>query len=141
MSREIKFRAWDSYARKYAYSDPQGITGWHHHRLELIGGKWMISFDRGMGDVVTREPEEVEQFTGLYDKNGVEIYIGDVMLLDLISGDRSSEVKICDVREIPVVRFFDEDGPHDGWEPLHAYVGKPDTCLEVIGHIHEAEEG
>lgn len=83
--------------------------------------------------------------THLQDRNKKEIFVGDLLVLDLISGDRFSEVKICDTREIPVVRFFEGEDPFDGWEPLHAYVGKHDTCLQICAEtkseIHERMAG
>ena len=113
--REIKFRAWDG--------EIQRMLG------PIECGEWTV-------EDLTTSTLAAMQYTGLKDKNGVEIFIGDILLLDLLSGDRHSEVIICEDREIPVVQYF----AYHGWEPLHAYVGKPDTCLQVIGNIHEDPE-
>jgi len=87
-------------------------------------------------DEILTIPVEFMQHTGLRDKNGGDIFIGDILKLDLLAGDIFSEVKVCLLREIPVVHYFQDHG----WEPLHAYVGKPDTCLEVVGNIYQHPE-
>jgi len=62
MKREIKFRAWDDGRRKYIYSD---------RHLSLT--TFFINIDR------RNIMFNLEQFTGLHDKNKKEIYEGDIL--------------------------------------------------------------
>jgi len=64
MSREIKFRAWNETAKMV---EP--------HMVSLDPTK--EKFDSK--DLVSEEGWTVMQFTGLHDKNGKEIYEGDVL--------------------------------------------------------------
>lgn len=58
--REIKFRAWD-----------KGLSKFHYPEL----------WDRSMPSN-WKEWYEITQFTGLHDKNGKEIYEGDIVVKD-----------------------------------------------------------
>lgn len=65
MNREIKFRAWDKRGKKYL-NNAQNI--------------WMNN--TCFGDLLASSNFEIEQFTGLKDSNGDDIYENDLVLLD-----------------------------------------------------------
>lgn len=104
--------------------------------------------------------DQKDQFTGLHDKNGKEIYEGDILQLHCGSEDGvveaakiKAEVKWHDIGfkvEIPdkVVRVNggSKDGEMVSWREIHTWVGMH-TCLlewtsklEVIGNIYQNPE-
>lgn len=64
MNREIKFRIWNDYDKKMIY--------WN----ELLKNKLANIF------TIPSYNKWLMQYTGLHDKNGKEIYEGDIVLLD-----------------------------------------------------------
>jgi len=104
--REIKFRAWDG--RKYVI----------YQIVEKDGTLYDADFGKQM---------EVQQFTGLYDKNGKEIYEGDVLGNDAGAPNQP-------------VEFSRGSFCLNGLEPLIGQKADWTRFLEVIGNIYENSE-
>lgn len=107
MSREIKFRSWDK-EEGFLYSDEVGLSEF---------------FD------ICECSKSIEQYTGLRDKNGVEIYGGDI-IVDPDFPNKQHEI-------------FYQDGAI-GYKALGDFYSVNILAqeyllktIEVIGNIHE----
>ena len=69
-NRQLKFRAWDTLAKKFTYPD-KGYQG--HYVLTLNGEFWNLQNGSGGDEYI------VQQFTGLKDSKWVDIYEGDIV--------------------------------------------------------------
>lgn len=140
MSREIKFRVYSNSYKKYLDTSGEGIYCEVHHLALKPDGKLYyadigIEYPGTLSECPTLEWEEdyddcvVEQYTGLKDKNGKEIYEGDIVEIDKYG-------KFQIIWNEWACKFdFDKIGKREREEPLLSQDWEQKT--EVIGNIHE----
>lgn len=103
--RQIKFRAWDKVSKVMVYNP-------------------MLDYDMKIGwRTADGKHSDLMQLTGLHDKNGEEIWDGDIIRVE--NGIQPFEVKWA-------VQEWDEDGFHTGF-----HLTFTSDQYEVLGNIYE----
>jgi uncharacterized phage protein (TIGR01671 family) len=136
--REIKFRVWDNHAKRFLYD------------VAIFGGQvYVINYEESnFVPLYTKEQKEaygirdtdiiIEQYTGLHDKNGKEIYEGDIITWEYVSS----------VVELKEYKYLINNGYNSdsiiGWCATGGnskYLDCPvNNDCEVIGSINENPE-
>lgn len=126
LSREIKFRVWQNEwkkmykVRSIHFNDKGDIIGLHYKLTSgRIGAAVCIDTYLEIDSVV------LMQYTGLHDKNGKEIYEGDIVKFD---------------NTLMTVEWVDEEAGFTLHQKVYEEYHNVNSRCEIIGNIYENPE-
>lgn len=130
MSRTIKFRAWDGENMHYQDEIYFLFGRWNSDKNNEAG--FWAAYRIGEDDIPDFEAEEntsLMQFTGLLDKNGKEVYEGDVVVWKNLDTEVYYDIYYNEQDICWFARQLNDIGETESY--------LDNMYMEVIGNIHE----
>ena len=140
MNRELKFRVWNPTYQEMLYPSSPTKNGDYEEKIYLqLDGQLMGDF-KHTGLVNCSEHYVIQQFTGILDKNGKEIYEGDLIDFSINNTHELGDKDIMDYKNMDVHYSEEYAGfmfGEDGFTPLDRIIM---TSIEIVGNIFNTLE-
>lgn len=149
MSREIKFRAW----LKPRWEDDEDSNKMYYdiqNSYDNLGDVKPFDAMNSFANWLDSEVAVIEQYTGLKDKNGKEIYEGDIVKAKIQGFWETGPNTICEGKatwnlevvynEIRYMDVFHILGSKNAPDRIYYLFDDKLSDIEVIGNIHENPE-
>ena len=119
--REIKFRAWDNFFKQMYYFD-------FENNIEVRSGHLWIVHEEGA--ISSKSPSiKIMQYTELKDKNGTEIYEGDIVKVK----DIYSNIEYVGFVDFADASFIIKTSYMSAYRWM-------DYEVEILGNVYENQE-
>lgn len=131
--RNYKFRAWDINKKVYIPTEYWAVVTTDFGAFGIMLKDWE---DYKEGEYFYSNSQVLQQFTGLHDKNGVEVWEGDIVRCgygvgQVIYNAGCFMVQWIDDKEAYMEFFFSKKG---------MYARKDDELFEIIGNVFDNPE-
>lgn len=132
MSKEIKFRLWSKIGKKFIETNNPNLE------FVINNNGYLYSIENFYGEIYVLPQMDIEvlQFTGLQDRNGKEIYEGDILKYNFPYDGRLKH--ISPVTYLETQASFGLKDIYGNEIPLYRITAN--NYFEVVGNIYENPE-